>query len=242
MMQALIFDFDGLILDTEVPDLQSWQEVYAAHGCDFPMGLWARNVGTAGDPFDAYAHLEAHLGRPVDRDAIRARRHRRFAELVEAQAVMPGITDYLAEARRLGLKLGVASSSSRDWVTGHLARLGLAGSFDSIKSANDVQRAKPDPALYHAVLDALGLAPERAIAFEDSPNGIVAAKRAGVFGVAVPNAVTRQLEFDGADLRLDSLAEMPLQQLLEVIEVRRATGRPEGSPGGADGHGRVDHL
>lgn len=221
MIRALIFDFDGLILDTEVPDLQSWQEVYRAHGCEFPASLWAHNVGTASDPFDPYEYLERQLGRPVDREAIRAKRHPRFAELVEAQSVLPGVREYLADARRLGLKLGVASSSSRRWVTGHIGRLGLAGHFDSVKSADDVTHAKPDPELYHAVLDAMGLAADQAVAFEDSPNGVLAAKRAGVFCVAVPNAVTRQLAFDGTDLRLDSLAEMPLEALLsEVAAVR----------------------
>src|SRR3990172_9044836 len=137
MIRGLIFDFDGLILDTEVPDLQSWQEVYRAHGCDFPEALWAGNIGTASEPFDAYGYLEAQLGRPVDHDAIRAERRRRFAELVEAQPVLPGVEAYVADARQLGLKLGVASSSSRKWVTGHLERLGLAVYFDCVKSADD---------------------------------------------------------------------------------------------------------
>jgi len=221
VIRALIFDFDGLILDTEVPDLQSWQEVYRAHGCEFPVALWARNIGTSSESFDAYAYLEGRLGRPVDREAIRAGRRQRFRELVEAQPILPGVEAYVAEARRLGVKLGVASSSSREWVVGHLARLGLGGYFECVKSGDDVTRAKPDPELYRAVLDAMRLRADQAVALEDSPNGILAAKRAGVFCVAVPNAVTRELALDAADLRLDSLAQVPLEKFLAEIEALR---------------------
>jgi HAD superfamily hydrolase (TIGR01509 family) len=220
MIRALVFDFDGLILDTEYPDYQSWQEIYQAHGAHLPLSAWERSIGSMDlDLLDPYAYLEAQIGRPVDREEIRARRRSRLAELVAAQSVLPGVEDYLADARRLGLKLGLASSSSRAWVTGCLAQFGLNGAtFDCIRCGDEVKRTKPDPELYCAALGALGVRGDQAVALEDSPNGVVAAKAAGLTCVAVPNGLTRRLPFDGADLRLNSLADVPLERLLEALE------------------------
>jgi HAD superfamily hydrolase (TIGR01509 family) len=220
MIQAVVFDFDGLILDTEVPEFMSWREIYQAHGANLPLSAWERSIGSMDlNLFDPYAYLEAQLGRPVDRAEIRAKRRPRFAELVAAQSVLPGVEDYLAGARRLGLKVGLASSSSRAWVTGHLARFGLNGAtFDCLCCGDEVKRTKPDPELYLAVLGALAVRGDQAVALEDSPNGVAAAKAAGLYCVAVPNMVTRRLAFDQADLRLNSLADMPLERLLEEVE------------------------
>src|SRR5512136_901380 len=220
MIQAIVFDFDGLILDTEYPEYLSWQEIYQAHGADLPLSAWERSIGSMDlGLFDPYAYLEAQLGQPVDRDEIRAQRRPRFAELVAAQSVLPGVEDYLGGARRLGLKLGLASSSSRAWVTGHLARLGLNGAtFDTLCCGDEVKRTKPDPELYLANLGALAVRGDQAVALEDSPNGVAAAKAAGLTCVAVPNLLTRRLAFDQADLRLNSLADMPLERLLAEVE------------------------
>jgi HAD superfamily hydrolase (TIGR01509 family) len=218
MIQAVIFDFDGLILDTEVPEFQVWQEIYQVYGCDLPLAHWAAGIGTSWDVFDAHAHLEAQLGRRLDREHLREQRRLRCAELIEVQPILPGVEEYIADAKRLGMRLGVASSSSREWVVGHLARLGLSLHFDCIKCSDDVPHVKPDPALYQAVLDALGLRADQAIALEDSPNGIAAAKRAGLFCIAVPNPLTCQLPLGQADLQLRSLAELPLQRLLEQLQ------------------------
>jgi len=216
MIRALVFDFDGLILDTEGPDLQSWQEVYTALGCTLSFERWAAGIGTL-DAFDPYADLEEQLGRPLDRAAIREWRRRRFTELIASQDALPGVREYIAGARRLGLKLGIASSSPRSWVAGHLARLGLLEPFDCLCCADDVPRVKPDPALYQAALTTLRITSGEAIALEDSPNGVLAARRAGIFCVAVPNVVTARLPLDHADLLVSSLADLPLEQLLERV-------------------------
>ncbi len=221
MIRSLLFDFDGLIQDTEGPAFLAWQEIYEEHGCSLPLSAWAAAIGTT-DGFDPYAYLEEQLGRSVDREALRRRFHQRETELSEAQPVLPGVMEYVAEAKRLRLKLGVASSSSREWVTGHLGRLGLLAAFEAIKCSDDVQHTKPDPELYHALLAALGLLASEAIALEDSPNGIRAAKRAGLFCVAVPNPLTRQLSLEEADLQLASLADMPLEALLQLAARKRA--------------------
>jgi HAD superfamily hydrolase (TIGR01509 family) len=215
-VKLLVFDFDGLILDTEVPEFQCWQEIYEAHGCQLELETWAHCIGTA-NVFDPWEHLAGQVGRPLDLAALQPSRQARMQELIAAQQVRPGVCTYLDEAAALGLKLGVASSSSRQWVAGHLARFGLVDRFHAIRCSDDVARVKPDPELYRSVCEHLGIDPAHAIAFEDSPNGILAAKRAGMTCVAVPNPLTARLDLSGADLRVDSLAEVPLSELLKRL-------------------------
>jgi HAD superfamily hydrolase (TIGR01509 family) len=217
-IRALVFDFDGLILETEEPILRSWQEIFQAHGFELPFEKWALNIGTMDEQFNPFDELEARLGRKVDRRQIEGQRREREMELVLSQPPMPGVVETLRQAKRLGLKVGLASSSSCEWVEGHLSRLGLLDDFDCVVGGDDVQRTKPDPSLYLGALECLGVAPEQAIAFEDSPNGILAAKRAGMFCVAVPTHITGSLPTDHADLRLDSLAAMPLEALIARIQ------------------------
>lgn len=213
MITALIFDFDGLIVDTETPDYRAWQETFAAHGLDLPIATWALNVGSR-DLFSPYDHLEARLGRPLDRDAVRGAVRARFKALLGAPAPLPGVADYLAAAADLGLAVGLASSSSRAWVTGHLDQLGLRGHFAAICTADDVARTKPEPDLYLAALGRLGVAPAQALALEDSPNGVRAAQAAGMRAVAVPNPVTAQMDLGHADLVLPGLHTLALPDLL----------------------------
>jgi HAD superfamily hydrolase (TIGR01509 family) len=214
MIKALIFDFDGLILDTESPTYQSWQEIYQAYGCSLPLSKYTEGIGSA-NTFDFYDYLEQQLGGPVDRAAIHDKRRSRVTDLMAMQSILPGVERYIFEAKRLRLKLGLASSSPRTWVIGNLSRFGLETHFDSLKCADDVEHAKPDPDLYLATLQALDVNANEAIALEDSPNGVVAAKGAGIFCVAVPNALTRQLSFNLADLQLSSLAELSLETLYQ---------------------------
>jgi HAD superfamily hydrolase (TIGR01509 family) len=155
---------------------------------------------------------------------IRVRHRRRYTELTQGQSILPGVLDYLTDAKRLGLKLGVASSSPREWVVGHLVQFGLREHFDCITCADDATRIKPDPELYRLALAALDLYADQAIALEDSPHGVLAAKRAGLFCVAVPNPVTRQLSLDHADLYLRSLADVPLEKLLMQVMQARENG------------------
>jgi len=220
MIRALIFDFDGLILDTEMPAFQAWQEIYADRGCSLSLATWLTHIGAAVEAFDPCGELEVQLGHRIDRAALQLQYRQRERELLGAQAVLPGVADYLADAKRLRLKLAIASSSDLPWVMGHLARLGLQHYFEAIKGAEDVEKTKPDPHLYLAALEALQVSANQAIALEDSPNGIRAAKAAGLFCVAVPNDLTRQLALDQADLVLPSLADVSLEILLANIESR----------------------
>src|ERR1700674_1697581 len=217
MIRAVIFDFDGLILDTEEPVYRSWLEVYEAHGETLPFERWVKIIGSTTANFHPQEHLEKRLGRPLSQGVIDGRIRRR-TELILAQQLLPGILQHIDAARALGLKLGVASSSTRDWVSGHLDRLGILGRFDCVRCRDDVPNAKPAPDLYLAVLDCLGVSASEAIAIEDSPNGVSAAKSAGLRCVAVPNAITANLDLSPADLVLRSLSEVTLSDLLQRLE------------------------
>lgn len=216
MVEALIFDFDGVVLDTETPDFLTWQEVFHEHGVELDRSLWTGLIGGGAGVFDMYAHLEKLAGTDVDREEVRRKRRPRYLGLIEAEAVLPGVREYILEAERTDLKLGLASSSSRDWVGGHLTSRGLVHHFDCIRGSDDVSRVKPDPELYVSVLDALGARAQSSIAIEDSPNGIAAAKAAGLFCVAVPNRMTKGLPLQGADLVLDSLSDLTLEELAQI--------------------------
>ncbi len=223
MIQALVFDFDGLILDTEISAYQSWQEIYQEHGCHLPLEKWAMRIGGAADLFDACEYLETLLQRPVQREALRSQRRQRHLELIAAYSALPGVEEYLVTGRQRGLRIGVASSSPQSWVTDHLSRLGLLEYFDALRCGDSVTYKKPHPELYLSALDDLGVRADQAIALEDSPNGVLAAQRAGIFCVAVPNVITGQLRLDHADLQLTSLSEMSLADLLQEFEKRKAT-------------------
>ncbi|MEQ4208772.1 HAD family hydrolase [Actinopolymorpha sp. B17G11] len=218
VFEALVFDFDGLILDTEVPEFQAWQEIFAAHDAVLEIEIWAQCIGSSDHGWDPYAHLADLSGRSVDRTAIRTAKRARVHELIAANPILPGVEAYLRDAREHGLKIGLASSSPLSWVDGHLRRLGLTEHFDTVKTSEDVRRTKPDPALYQVAVEALGVAPERAIALEDSPNGLAAARAAGLSCVVVPNAMTRQLPLHDADMVLTSMADMPLVELLRGVD------------------------
>ena len=221
-IRGLLFDFDGLLIDTETPSRLAYEELYREHGHELPLEQWATLVGTIGARFDPDAHLEELVGQPLDWEQLTARRRAREDELCDLEDLRPGIEDYLAEAERRGLKTAIVSSSTRDWIARHLQRLDRANGWGVIVAADgDTTRAKPQPALYLEALDVLGLSADEAIAFEDSLNGIRAAKGAGVFVVAVPNPITETFALDEADLLLTSLEDVPLEDLLARIEAGR---------------------
>jgi len=217
-IRGVIFDFDGLILDTEIPSFRAWQELFARHGASLTLDAWADYVGRAPETFDPCDLLEELTGRPVDHAALRQEELALEMALILEQPILPGVVAALDDAARLGLRLGIASSSSRDWVLGHLTRLGLHERFACLRCSDDVARTKPAADLYVAALDGLGLRPREAVALEDSPHGVTAAQAAGIFCVAVPNELTRGFPLDHADLRLASLEEMRLEVLLARIE------------------------
>ncbi len=220
-IRAFLFDFDGLILDTELASREGWRMLYREHGHELPEDLWATLVGTTHAPWSPMEHLEELVGAPLKRDALNKRRYAYELSLIEAEELRPGIVDYIAAARSHGLKRAIVSSSSRRWVDMHIARFEETVGWDAICTADgDPVRAKPAPTLYLEALGLLEVQADEAVAFEDSPHGVRAAKAAGIFTVAVPNEVTRGLGLDaaGADILLDSLADLPPHELLNRFE------------------------
>ena len=213
MLQAIVFDFDGTILETEGPDYQSWQEIFDAHGSELTLDVWIQCVGGAPVGFDPFAILERQTGVVLDRPSTHQARRKRVVELIEQQPPMPGVEALIAAAQSAGMGLAVASSSPRVWVEGNLNRLGLRHHFQAVRTADDVERVKPDPTLYRLAAAALGSAPERTLAIEDSHTGMLAAKGAGLHCLVVPNSVTQFSDFSLADLRLVSLADLTPAEL-----------------------------
>jgi HAD superfamily hydrolase (TIGR01509 family) len=217
MIHAVIFDFDGLILETEEPTYKSWQDVYRSFGYPLSFVTFSSMVGTTQGDFNPRLELERLVNKSLDWDDIEIRRKVIENELIEAQPVLPGVEDYLSDAKRLGLKTGIASNSPSQWVNKYLTRLGLQDHFDYIATSDHVPYLKPDPALYLSALNGLEVQASEAFALEDSPLGIRSAKAAGLYCVAVPNVLTSRLDLSQADFQLNSLAELPLEELLDWI-------------------------
>jgi HAD superfamily hydrolase (TIGR01509 family) len=220
-IRALVFDFDGLMVDTETSSYESWREIYAQHGADLSLDIWVDCIGRPGGYFDACTHLETLTGLTVDRQILRAEQKRRFNEMNLLQPLRPGVHDYLREAQRLGLSVGLASSATRNRVLAHLEQLRVLEYFSTTKCLEDTSRHKPDPEPFLAAAEALGVTPGEAVAFEDSPHGISSAKAAGMVCVAVPNAITRTLNFQEADILLESMALMTLEELMFRVSSHR---------------------
>lgn len=220
MIKALIFDFDGLILDTETPWITAWKSLYTEYGFDYPMESWSQTVGGWGaSTFDPGAALYNMSPASIDLEELRARQLEHSNALILLEPVLPGVEEYLHDAAELGLRLAIASSSEREWVETHLDRLGLLSCFEKIICGEDVPsgRTKPHADLFVKALAELQLEPSEAVALEDSPNGVKAARDAGILVVAVPNASTAQLPMEGANITLTSLKDLPLRELLRRI-------------------------
>lgn len=211
-LAALVFDFDGLIADTEWPEYRSVAEQFEHHGLDYPPEGWVHVIGSSWE-IDWAADLESRLGRSVDRIELRARYKASKTALLDGLSPLPGVAQLLAAATEAGLGLAVASSSPRSWVEPHLERMGLRGHFELIRTRDDVEHAKPAPDLFAAACVGLGVDPAHAVALEDSANGATAAKSAGMACVAVPNRLTRYLDLSHADLIVESLAALTLADL-----------------------------
>ena len=218
-IKAIVFDFDGLILDTETYEYEAWRSIYQDHGVQLNLSDWLPHVGAANEQFNVYAHLSERSGIPVKREEMRPRLLALMQEMLEDVPPLPGVEDYLSTAKRLDMRIGLASNSNRDWIFPKLDHIGLTECFDTIVCRDDVGAPKPDPASYLTALANLGVTAGEAFALEDSPTGVQAAKNAGLYCVAVPRPMTKNLYYDHADMRLDSLADIPLTELLAKLTV-----------------------
>jgi len=216
---ALLFDFDGTIMDSETAVFDAYRALFEAHGHRLRLDEWASGIGTLGG-FDPVEELEARLGREIDEEVLAGRSWEDIASAGDPP-LRPGVRAYIGEARRRGIALGIVTSNDRAWVDRHIERLGIRDVWDAVLTADgDETRAKPNPALYLEALAALGVAAASAVAIEDSPNGVAAAKAAGVFCVAAPNDVTAALDLSASDVLVGSLDELPFDRLLELAAAR----------------------
>jgi putative hydrolase of the HAD superfamily len=216
MISAIIFDFDGLIIDTETAWYEAFKEAMNFYQADLPLSEFAKCIGT--DDTALYAFITETLGERCDLADIKERANSiHKIKMVEAKA-REGVQAYLDEAKALGLKIGLASSSSREWVTHFLGELGLLNYFEVIVTRDDVEKVKPAPDLYSKAVTDLKIDAKNAIAFEDSLNGLTAAVAAGLKCIIVPNPVTEALIFEKHVLRLKSMAEKSLVDVIRDLE------------------------
>ncbi|HLY22476.1 MAG TPA: HAD family hydrolase [bacterium] len=212
-VRAVIFDMDGLIVDSETPEFLAWQAVHARHGWPFPVESWRRNIGRNDSPFDPLGRFR-EPGSPMAPEAARALWQDHHDRLQPAFLTpLPGVVALLESVRAHRLRTAVASSSRRERVRELLERLGLADKFDAVAGGDEVPRAKPAPDVYRLAAERLGVAEWACVAIEDSESGVRAAKAAGMRCIAVPSALTRGMDFSAADLVADSLIEVGLETI-----------------------------
>ncbi|MBB6731770.1 HAD family hydrolase [Cohnella zeiphila] len=216
MMRALVFDFDGTILDTETAWYEAFREAYSEHGVDLTLEMYSQCIGTSLHRFNPYEYLMTERGLPLDKDRFRESVHLRHSELMRREEVRPGVLSYLEAAKEYGMKIGLASSSTREWVDKHLRQLGIESYFETVRTADDVRQVKPDPELYVLALSDLGVDGREAIAVEDSPNGARAAISAGMHCVLAPNRITSLLDFPATGIahRLGTLEDLEFRRLI----------------------------
>jgi len=225
VIQAVVFDFDGLIVDTESLWFDVFRETMLEYECDLKIEDFAVCVGTNADVL--YTKLSELARKPIDRSVIQKVTDERYKEKIHELELREGVLNYLQAAKERGLKIGLASSSSRKWVVEFLHQFGIQDYFEVIKTSDDVKKVKPDPELYLQAVEELGVHAREALAFEDSKNGLIAAVQAGLHCIIVPNRVTRLLDFSEHVHRLSSMAEIEFDELLHFLERKILHRLPE---------------
>jgi putative hydrolase of the HAD superfamily len=217
MLKALIFDFDGVIIDTELARFLSWKEAFSWYGIDLKKEEWLQYLGIPGIIFDPIKILSTKIGKKINREDVDIKRKPIFWNLAEKMTINPGVLDYLKEAEKLEIKLAIASSSEKKWVVEYLIKLKIRDFFQVLKNSDDVEKIKPYPDLYLEALKALKIEKKEAIAIEDSEVGAEAAKKAGIFCVFVPNGLNKGMKNINANINLDSLSDLPFNKLCEIF-------------------------
>jgi len=213
-LKGIIFDFDGLILDTETPELEAWERAFSENGLIFPSETYLEGIGLVSDNHHVQDIIREMTGSSEAAQKINREYQQYVTQSQEMNQPRAGIMDLIDEAVERGLRLGIASSSYRVWVESNLERLGLLSYFEPICTRDDVAHSKPDPELYNLVLSRWNLKPQEVFVLEDSPNGIKAAKNAALFCVAVTNPITSRLDVSQADLIFSSFQDFTLQEIV----------------------------
>jgi HAD superfamily hydrolase (TIGR01509 family) len=224
-LQALVFDFDGLVVNTEEPGFISWREIYHEFGQRLTLNDWTAATGYVGG-FDPHRHLEGLLGRPLDWSVIAPRREARNWELTLREPVLPGIKELMSAAKTAGLRLGVASNSGWGWVEDGLRRLGLRPFIDAIVTRDMVLNPKPAPDMYLKCVQTLNVLPAATVALEDSEPGARAAKNAGLKVVAIPNQFSALQNLSFVDLKVASASELDLDRLRALVRAETGEASP----------------
>ncbi len=218
MIKAFIFDFDGLILDTETACYDAWQEIYAAYGTSLPLEKWLLCIGTSDDVCDPLGILSAATGLEIDQLAVRKTHAKSYRAKTRLLPLKPGILDYLKWARANGFRTAIASSSARAWVVPHLEETGILSYFDVVRTKDEVKAVKPDPELFLSAKSMLNLADYEAVIFEDSYNGIISGNLAKLYTVAIPNTMTKNMDLSAADRIISGLDTISPPNLLRMLE------------------------
>ena len=215
MIKSIIFDFDGLICDTETPEIEAWKSLFREYNQEFPIDEYLKSIGSIYNDRTPLFHLKKMINKPLDIDDLMIEFQKRKMKFNESEPLMPCVLEYLNFAKKSGLLIGLASSSPSEWIQYHIDRLKIFEFFDCIMTSSDVDKTKPDPELYQKTIKCLEIEPFEAIALEDSPNGVSAALRAGMNVVAIPNQVTSRFNFDQAHFIFQSLCDISLKDLIE---------------------------
>lgn len=217
MLRAIFFDFDGLMADTESAVLASAASIFHEHGATFPVERWLSIVGTSQPEGFWVPWLSEQTGTAHDTRSLWDEAQRRNVALVAAIPPNPGIEDLLRAAKLASLTTRVVSSSPSSWVVPISERLGLRPFLGGYTTREHAERAKPHPDLYLAALAATGIDPGDAVVFEDSANGVRAARAAGLRVIAVPGPVTMRQDFSHATMIVESLAHVDLAMLYAMF-------------------------
>lgn len=216
-IKAIVFDFDGVCIDTETARYESWQEIYRSFGVVLPLDEWVKNIGRAAYESDPYPYLEKSVGRALNKEELHTIHKRTEVEITNRMPLMPGLLDRLHEAQSMGTMCAIASSSSHAWVDGHLQHRNIDHFFSTVVCREDTRQHKPDPEPYLTALRRLGVGAEHAVAVEDSPAGVTAARAAGIYTIAVPGCMTAAMNFEHASSRVASLAGVSWRTLAATL-------------------------
>ncbi len=205
---AVLFDFDGIIIDSEWPIFESWHRVFAANGHELAVETYVQCIGSDFDTWSPEKYLEELTGKTFDWPAINAQRQVELeADLVDVET-LSGVRESFQAILNAGKKLAVVSSSSHRWVDKWLEKLDLISSVHEVVCRGDAPKIKPAPDLYLEAVRRFNLPASECLVIEDSLNGIKAGKAAGCMTVAVPSRLTSVLDFSTSDSVISDLIEL----------------------------------
>jgi HAD superfamily hydrolase (TIGR01509 family) len=228
-LAAVVFDFDGVVMDSETPEFESYRQVFERYGVALTPGEWCGQIGIWSDGQDErwFHELCRRASNTPDVETFAAEKRRIFDAVVPREP-MGGVRTLVEELAAAGIPAAIASSSSADWVMRALDLVGMRPQFAAVVTGDAVARRKPAPDVYLEAARRLGVDPSRAVAIEDSAPGLAAARAAGMATIAIPHWLTAAHDLSGADLRVSHARELTLARLTELAaQTPTAAGRPK---------------